>query len=176
MPFPWEIIDQLRTFFQLDFIFTGLETSSAVVLAARLAVFALFGGGLIWALVKIVLKALECLQTLITTLAKLPAVFYLLLILVLPLSPNSVGAQWIGYIVLVTCVFGLAGVALLALVMWKYGVDRMLDLISSLRRDSSNTRRDEARRCEAPTGNADVFPASAPPLSDRDAPSWSPPT
>lgn len=123
----------LQSFFQLNFLFSGLEVSSSTVMAARVAMFALLGGGLLWAAFKIVIKILDCVQTLLGALGPLPKSFFLLLILVVPLSPESIGAKWIGYILLVAAIFGIACTGILLVILWKYGVDQALRLVRVFR-------------------------------------------
>ncbi len=134
MHIPWEGLAHLQNFFQLNFLFSGLEVSSLAMFIARTTVFILFGAGLLYVGFRVAIKCLECLQTLLTSLGTLPKSFFLLLILVIPLSTESLGAKWIGYILLVLCLLGTAVSGLLALVAWKYGVDQALRLLSFFRR------------------------------------------
>lgn len=170
-----ESLAHLESFFQLNFLFSGLEVPSTLVFGARIFVFIVFGAGLIWAGYRIVIKLLECIQTFFAHLGKLPASFFLLLVLVIPLSSESLGAQWIGYILLVLCLLGLAFTVALILVLWKYGVDHAVRLLDALR-----TRREEApveaSHPNLPPDNV-VGPVSDPPAAARDtaAPSWSAP-
>ncbi len=133
-----ENLAHVENFFQLNFLFSGLEVSSTLIFAARILVFMVFGAGLIWGGYRIVIKLLECVQTFFAHIGKLPKSFFLLVILVLPLSSESLGAQWIGYILLVSCLLGLALTGALILVLWKYGVDHALRLLNALR-----TRRED---------------------------------
>jgi hypothetical protein len=133
MKIPWEGLPHLQNFFQLDFLFSGLQASSTEIFFARLGVLLIFGAGLIWVCFKILMKVLDCVQTFLGSLGSLPKSFFLLLLLIIPLSTDSIGARWIGYILLVFCLLGLAGTAGLVLVLWKYGVDQALRLINSLR-------------------------------------------
>ncbi|MBI5249465.1 MAG: hypothetical protein HY912_08225 [Desulfomonile tiedjei] len=123
----------LQSFFQLNFLFSGLEVSSSTVLAARIAMFAVLGVGVLWAAFKIIVKVLDCFQTFFGVLGPLPKSFFLLLILVVPLSPDSIGARWIGYILLVAAMFGLACSGILLVILWKYGVDQALRLVKFFR-------------------------------------------
>jgi hypothetical protein len=133
MKIPWDGLPHLQNFFQLDFLFTGLQASSTEILLARLGVLLIFGAGLIWVCFKILMKVLDCVQTFLGSLGSLPKSFFLLLLLIIPLSTDSIGARWIGYILLVFCLLSLAGTAGLVLVLWKYGVDQALRIINSLR-------------------------------------------
>jgi hypothetical protein len=133
MKIPWDGLPHLQNFFQLDFLFSGLQVSSTEIFLARLGVLLIFGAGLIWVVFKILMKVLDCVQTFLGSLGSLPKSFFLLLLLIIPLSPDSLGARWIGYILLVFCLLGLAGTAALVLVLWKYGVDQALRLINSFR-------------------------------------------
>ncbi|MEJ2717376.1 MAG: hypothetical protein P8182_09595 [Deltaproteobacteria bacterium] len=133
MNLPWDGLAHIQNFFQLDFLFSGLEVSSTAVFVARILVLLLFGFGLVWAVAKIILKLLDCLQTFLGNLGQLPRSFFLLLLLVVPLSSESLGAQWIGYILLVFCLLALAATGALIVVLWKYGVDHALRLIDNLR-------------------------------------------
>ncbi len=111
MNIPWDGLPQLQNFFQLDFLFSGLQVSSTEIILGRLCVFLIFGAGLIWAAFKIMMKVLDCVQTFLSCLGSLPRSFFLLLLLTIPLSQNSLGAGWIGYILLAFCLLGLAGTA-----------------------------------------------------------------
>ncbi|MCX5863254.1 MAG: hypothetical protein WCG29_03460 [Desulfomonile sp.] len=133
MQIPWDNLVHVQNFFQLNFLFSGLEVSSNTLLLARLSAFLVFGGGLIWGAFKIVVKILDCVQAFLAGLGSLPKSFFLLLLLVIPISSDSLGAKWTGYILLVMSLFGLAASGALALVLWKYGVDQALRLIKSLR-------------------------------------------
>lgn len=133
MNISFDALPQLQHFFQLSFLFSGLEVSSSIILFARIATFLLFFAGCGWALFKIALKLLDCVQTFLHALDPLPKTFFLLLVLVIPLSPESLGAKWIGYILLVMCLGGLAVTAAVILVLWKYGVDQALRLINTFR-------------------------------------------
>ena len=101
MKIPWDGLPHLQNFFQLDFLFTGLQASSTEILLARLGVLLIFGAGLIWVCFKILMKVLDCVQTFLGSLGSLPKSFFLLLLLIIPLSTDSIGARWIGYILLV---------------------------------------------------------------------------
>lgn len=163
-----EYVPHLENFFQLNFLFSGLEVSSTAVFIARFSVLLVFGTGVLWVAFRIVMKALDCLQTFLATVGPLPKSFFLLLLLVIPLSSQSIGAQWIGYIVLVTCLVGLATAGVVMLVLWKYGVDQALRLINNFRSRSAETQpaysesamppENDLRPCmSAPTG-ADMEP------------------
>ena len=133
MNVPWEGLAHLENFFQLNFLFSGLEVSSTAVFAARLAALLVFGGSLVWAAFKIAMKVLDCLQTFVGRVGTFPKTFFVLLLLVIPLSADSLGARWIGYILLVMSALGLAVLGVLVLVLWKYGVDQTLRLIENVR-------------------------------------------
>jgi hypothetical protein len=83
---------------------------------------------------------MDCVQTLFASLAPVPKLFYLILFLAIPLAPDSIGARWIGYILLVLALLGLALLAVLVLVLWKYGVEQALRLITTLRSRSAESR------------------------------------
>jgi hypothetical protein len=129
----WDVLPHLQNFFQLSFLFSGLEVSSSYILFARVATFLLFVAGLGWALFKVLMKLLDCVQTFLHAVGPLPKTFFLLLVLIIPLSSESLGAKWIGYILLVMCLAGLAITAAVILVLWKYGVDQALRLINTFR-------------------------------------------
>lgn len=141
----WELMGQLERFFQLNFLFSGLEVSSTVILMARLSTLIIFGIGLIWFLFSILMKFLDCVQTLLGNLGPLPKSFFILLLLVLPLSPESLGGKWIGYILLTLTIIGLAVSSAVIVVVWKYGIEQTVRFIDNLRgrRMSSGTRREE---------------------------------
>jgi hypothetical protein len=88
---------------------------------------------LIWVTFRIVMKALDCLQAFLAGVGQLPRSFFLLLLLVIPLSADSIGAQWIGYMVAALSLLGLAAVGVLVVVAWKYGVDQALRLVDHVR-------------------------------------------
>ncbi len=132
MTFPWELFDYLEAFFRLDFLFTGLEVNTAMVFVARLIVFVALGGGSLFAIFKVSVKLLECVQTLLSSIGALPGTFYLLILLVIPLSPNSLISNWIGYILLTICVLGFSILALMSLALWKYGVESVVTMIRTM--------------------------------------------
>jgi ABC-type sugar transport system permease subunit len=104
-------------------------------------VFVLVCGGVLWAALKIILKALECLQTFLASLSTLPATFFLLLILVVPLSSDSLGARWTGYLLLILALVALAATGVVLVVLWKYGVDQAIRFINTVRRRPGETAR-----------------------------------
>lgn len=129
----WELMGQLERFFQLNFLFSGLEVSSTVVLMARLTTLVIFGIGIIWAIFSLLMKFLDCIQTLLSNLGPLPKSFFLLVLLVLPLSSESIGGKWIGYILLTLTIMGLALSSAIIIVAWKYGIEQTLKFINNLR-------------------------------------------
>jgi len=137
MHVPWEGLAHIENFFQLNFLFSGLEVSSTAIFAARLAALLVLGGSLIWIAFKIAMKVLDCLQTFVGRVGTFPKTFFVLLLLVIPLSSESLGARWIGYILLVLSALGLAALGVLVVVLWKYGVDQALRLIDNVRSRSS---------------------------------------
>lgn len=145
-----DLIPYLQSFFQLNFLFSGLEVSSTTLLAARVGMFAILGAGALWATFKIIVKVLDCVQTFFGALGPLPKSFFLLLILVLPLSPESIGAKWIGYILLVASILGLAGTGILLVILWKYGVDQALRVVKVFRSPSHRQEPAAAEPCFPP--------------------------
>lgn len=143
MTFLWEIIAYLKNFFQLQFLFSGLEVSSTALFAARVLVFLAFGLGALWMAFRILMKILDCIQTLLASLAPVPKTFYLLLFLALPLWPDSAGAKWMGYILLVLGLIGLGLLGVLSLVLWKFGVEHAIRLINTLRNRGQGGQRNE---------------------------------
>jgi hypothetical protein len=149
------LIDSLahiQNFLQLNFVFTGLEVSSSAILAARLSVLIALGFGSIWAMVRIIMKLLDCVQTFLGNSGPLPRTLFLLLLLALPLSQESLGAKWIGYILLISAILGVAVLGVLVTVLWKYGVDQALRLIRNLRSTGSRYEGDPAKN---PSGTSD---------------------
>ncbi len=130
MNFPWPIIQYMQDFFQLNFLFSGLEVSSTVLIITRIIVFSLTLGFASWFLFKIIIKILECFQEFIKGVAPIPKSLFLLIFLAVPLSAESIGAKWIGYIMLILLLIALAGIAVLLIVVWKYGVDQAMRLIN----------------------------------------------
>ncbi|MBI4962065.1 MAG: hypothetical protein HY913_02195 [Desulfomonile tiedjei] len=145
MNIPWDGLAHVQNFIRLDFLFSGLEVSSTELFAARMAVFLLFGCGLLWAVFKIIIKLIDCIQALLGSVVHLPKSFFLLLLLVIPLSPESLGARSLGYILLITSILGLLAACGLFVVLWKYGVDQAIVLVNSLRTRSEDPRSDAAR-------------------------------
>ncbi len=131
-----ETLSQLQIFFQLNFLLTGLELSSMWVFIIRSLVFLTCLIGFVWGLFKIALKMLDVVQALVSALGPLPKSFFLLLLLVLPLSDNSIGGRWIGYILLTLSASVLTIAAALTVTMWKYGVDQTLRVINFFRSKS----------------------------------------
>ncbi len=129
----WELMGQLERFFQLNFLFSGLEVSSTVILLARLTTLVIFGIGLVWCVFSVLMRFLDCVQTLLGNLGPLPKSFFILLLFIIPLSPDSLGGRWIGYILLTLTVMGLALSLAVIIVAWKYGIDQTLRFIHSLR-------------------------------------------
>lgn len=152
MSIPWDGLPYVQNFLRLDFLFSGLEVSSNTLFAARVLVFTLLAVTLIWAILKIVLKTLECVQTFLASLTRLPGSFFLLLLLVVPLFPDSLGARWAGYILALLSLIVLAATAAVIVVLWKYGVDQAIRLINILRLRSSEEKR-HSRESTAPPDN-----------------------
>ncbi len=144
----WDSLTHLQNFFQLDFLFSGLEVSSAAVFAARLLVFILFGAGILWGLLKIILKSLDCVQTFLGSLNRLPWTFFLLILLAFPVSDGSLGARWTGYILMVLGLLAVAATSAFMVVLWKYGLDQALRFIRSFRSGSQRTEPEGAQFSE----------------------------
>jgi hypothetical protein len=138
MQFPWQLVQSMQDFFQLNFLFSGLEVSSTTMIAARIVVFILSLISLSWFGYRIVIKLLECVQEFLKSTAPIPKSFFIFLFLAVPLSSDSIGAKWIGYILLVLGLIGAILAGALLLVVWKYGVDHALKLINFVRRPATN--------------------------------------
>ena len=154
MNMPWETLSQLENFFQLGFLFTGLEAASTTVLLTRITVFLVVVVGVSWIAYRIVIKVLECLQAFLASIGSLPRSFFLLLLLALPLSSESIGAKWIGYLMIVGGLITLALVALLALVLWKYGVDQALRFVNTFRGRGEVDRESRSETAAMPPYNS----------------------
>ena len=76
MGISWDSLAHLKSFFLLDFLFSGIQVSSVAIFTARLLILVLLTGGLIWAAVKILLKTLDCLQTFLGGVSRLPWSFF----------------------------------------------------------------------------------------------------
>jgi len=163
MNIPWDGLAHVQNFIRLDFLFSGMEVSSTSIFAARLAVLLLFGCGLLWAAFKIVIKSIDCLQTLLGSIGQLPKSFFLLLLLVIPLSPESLGARSLGYILLIMSLLGLVAACGLFVVLWKYGVDQAISLVNSLRSRAAEPRR-ESSQSTLPPDNI-MGPVINPPIN-----------
>jgi hypothetical protein len=137
----WESLAYLQNFFQLNFLFSGLEVSSNTVLVARLSIFLISLVGVVYVGLRIIIRVLDCIHAFLSGLGSLPKSFFLLLILVIPLSSDSLGAKWMGYMLIVLSLLGISALGSLGLVLWKHGVDQTLRLINSLR-----LRKDDAVR------------------------------
>lgn len=146
MQLSWENLPYLQNFFQLNFLFSGLEVSSQTLLAARLGFFIMSIAGLGYLTLKIVIRILDCVYAFLSGLGTLPRSFFLLLILVIPLSPESLGSKWMGYLLLVMALFGLSALGAFALVIWKHGIDQTLRLLAFLR----SRKPQEREACDAP--------------------------
>ena len=128
-----ETLSQLQAFFQLNFLLSGLELSSMWIFMIRAIVFLTCLMGCVWGLFKIAIKVLDVVQAFVTALGPLPKSFFLLLLLIFPLSDNSIGGRWIGYILLTFSTLVLAIATTLIVTMWKYGVDQTLRVINFFR-------------------------------------------
>lgn len=137
MHVPWEALAHIENFLQLNFLFSGLEVSSTAVFLARIVAMLVFGAGLVWVVFRLLMKILDCLQTFLGSIGTLPKSFFLLLLFIVPLSSDSIGAKWLGYLLLVLSLLGMAALGVLVLVLWKYGVDQALRLINNLRTKSA---------------------------------------
>ncbi len=165
MQIPWDYLPYVQNFFQLNFLFSGLEVSSQTLLLARLGFFLMSIAGLGYAALKISIRLLDCLHAFLAGLGALPRSFFLLLVLVIPLSPDSIGSKWMGYIILVLAMLGLAALSALALVIWKHGIDQTVRLLDYVRaRKFSNTQQSFCP-ANVPEGNL-VRPPMAPPVKE----------
>ncbi len=135
---PIDLLASLESFFRLDFLFSGLEVSSGTIFAARFTVLLVFGAGAIWAVVRLSLKLGDCLQTLLETLSRLPGWSVLVLLVLIPVSPHSPAARWMGYVLLICCLIALAGGIVLTAIAWKYGVDQALRLARAFGRKAED--------------------------------------
>jgi len=150
MNMPWDGLAYVQNFIRLDFIFSGTEVPSSWVLAARFAFLVLFGGGLVWVAYRIVWKVLDCVQTLLTGVVHLPKSFFLVLLLVIPLSPDSLGARSVGYMLALFFVLAVVAAVGLVFVLWKYGVDQTLRLVHALKNRSDTTAERHATSSSPP--------------------------
>ncbi|MEW6350063.1 MAG: hypothetical protein AB1646_13435 [Thermodesulfobacteriota bacterium] len=162
-----EAANQIQSLFRLDFLFSGLEVSSTVVFATRTVALLLLGGGLMWMLFQVLLKALDCLQTLLTCLKPLPKSFWLLLLLAVPLSPQSLAATWIAYILLTLLLISVMATILVAVVVWKYGVDQALRLLRGLRPATDEAAATDSHRVDPNPAKCEAIPLGVP---DQDRP------
>jgi hypothetical protein len=163
MSIPWEGLAHIQNFFRLDFIFSGLEVSSWAVFSARVAALLVLGGGLIYGIFRLMLKLLDCVQALVTSLGPFPKSFFLLLLLVIPLSPDSLGAVWIGYILVALSLLGVAAIGALIVVLWRHGIDQMLRVLYTFR---SRVLNDRAAGAESTFPPDNVYTESGePPLT-----------
>ena len=111
------------------------------------------GGSLFWAIFKIVIKFLDCIQTFLANLGHIPWVFYLLPLLVIPGSADSLAAKWIGYVLLAMALLGFSFLGVLALVLWKYGVDQALRFINRLSHSPSDPSPAYSHESSMPSDN-----------------------
>jgi len=148
-----EALPYVQNFFQMNFLFSGLEVPSIVILAARVFMMAALVGGLLCAIFKITIKFLDCIQTFLANMGNIPWVFYLLPLLVIPGSADSLAAKWIGYVLLVTALLGFSFLGILALVLWKYGVDQALRFINRLSHSRSDLSPKQSRESSMPPDN-----------------------
>lgn len=137
MQLSWEYLPYLQNFFQLNFLFSGLEVSSQTLLVARLGFFIMSIGGLVYVTLRVVIRLLDCVHAFLSGLGTLPRSFFLLLILVIPLSPESLGSKWMGYLLLMMALFGLSALGVFAIVIWRHGIDQTLRLVEYLRSKKS---------------------------------------
>ena len=93
-------------------------------------------------------------QAFLASIGSLPRSFFLLLLLALPLSSESIGAKWIGYLMIVGGLITLALVALLALVLWKYGVDQALRFVNTFRGRGEVDRESRSETAAMPPYNS----------------------
>ncbi|MDQ1240571.1 MAG: type transport system permease protein, partial [Thermodesulfobacteriota bacterium] len=77
----WESLAYLQNFFQLNFLFSGLEVSSNTVLVARLSIFLISLVGVVYVGLRIIIRILDCIHAFLSGLGSLPKSFFLLLIL-----------------------------------------------------------------------------------------------
>jgi hypothetical protein len=143
----------VQSFFQLNFLFSGMETSTTVILIARLFIFVVFGCGALWIALKLTLKFLDCVQTFFTVLTPLPKSFFLILLLVIPLSPDSIASRWIGYILLILALLAVGCTGIFLVVLWKYGVDQALRLVRFFRSPPQTTEKSTAQERSQPSEN-----------------------
>jgi len=165
MQLSWEYLPYLQNFFQLNFLFSNLEVSSQTLLCARLGFFIMGIAGIGYVALKISIRLLDCLHAFLAGLGALPRSFFLLLILVIPLSPESLGSRWMGYILLVMAILGLSVLSAFALVIWKHGVDQTLRLLEYVRVRKSGDGQGYYSPRDVPEDNL-VRPTMAPPIKE----------
>lgn len=168
----WDALAYFQNLVRLDFIFSGMEVSSTWVLAARFAFLLFFGGGLLWVAYRIAWKILDCVQTLLAGAVHLPKSFFLVLLLVIPLSAESLGARSLGYILAVFFVLALVGAFGLILVLWKYGVDQTLRLVNTLKSRGQSTDERPVERSLPPDNVLTPLSTSPPETSLRERVAW----
>ncbi len=148
-----EALPYIQNFFQMNFLFSGLEVSSTMIVAVRVLMIVVLGGGLLWAMFKIIIKLLDCLQTFLANLGQIPWVFYLLLLFLIPGTADSLAAKWIGYVLFVAALLGFSFLGVLTLVLWKYGVDQALRFINRLSHPRSNLSPEYSGQSTMPPDN-----------------------
>jgi hypothetical protein len=134
-----QILQSLQTFFQLNFLFSGTETSSIVLLSVRIGVFILALIAFTHALVTISVKFLECVSALFKAVAPIPKSFFLFLVLIAPLSNDSLGGKWGGYILITFMMVGFIMMLGLIVLVWKHGIDYALKMIGLNRPNTTPT-------------------------------------
>ncbi len=139
MSHPFEGLVYVQNFFQLNFLFSGLEVSPTAIFVSRVLVFLVVSVGVTWALVRISLRMLDCLQELFARMGSLPGSLFLVLLLIVPLSPDSAAGRWIGWFLVVFCIVAVTAMLVLAGFVWKYGIDKALGLVESLRSRTTET-------------------------------------
>jgi len=169
----WDALASLQNFVRLDFLFSGLEVSSTWILAARFCFLVLFGGGPMWVAYRVAWKLLDCVQTLLAGAVHLPKSFFLLLLLVVPLSSESLGARSLGYILVVFFMLALVGALGLIVVLWKFGVDQTLRLINTLRQRGESTPERSEHRGMPPDNVMTPLSTAPAETSLRERVSWS---
>jgi hypothetical protein len=137
MQFVTQFLQFLQTFFQLNFLFSGTETSSMVVLSVRIVVFILALIAFTHALVTISVKFLESVSAFFKAVAPIPKSFFLFLVLIAPLSNDSLGGKWGGYILITLMMIGFILMLGLIVLVWKHGIDYVLKMIGLNRPQST---------------------------------------
>ncbi len=125
-----EILVQLKSFFRLDFLLGGLGLTAEEMFWTRAVVFVLF----VYISFRVLLRLIDLVKAVFLGLLSAPGLgLVILVLLAIPMSPDSLGRDVLPVIVFSLILVLLGVVAATVAVLVKYGPERAIEIMRRLK-------------------------------------------